>query len=45
MLYIVQKLISVCTCIVLLSKGGNYPSVFRTIYKQEGNDKRAFNND
>ena len=35
-----------CTCaILLISKSDKYPSVFRTIYKQERNDKWAFYND
>ena len=36
-----------CVCtnvIVRKSKGGEYPLVFRTIYKQEENDKWAFYN-
>ena len=38
--------ICVCTCVIVLkSKDGKYPSVFQTIYKQEGNYKRAFYND
>ena len=38
--------IYVFTCVIVLkSKGSKFPSVFQTIYKQEGNDKRAFYND
>ena len=38
--------IDVCTCVIVLkSKDGKCPQVFRTFYKQEGNDKRSFYND
>ena len=38
--------ICVCTCVIVRkSKGSNYLSLFGIIYKQEGNDERAFYHD
>ena len=35
-----------CTCIIVPKlKVGKYPSLCRTIYQQEGNDKKASHND
>ena len=41
-----RMVISVCTYVIVLkTMFVKYPSVFRTIYRQEGNEKMPFYND